>query len=320
MNTPLHPNLSGETVPYGGWPNCYRLTNGVIDLVITLDVGPRVIRAGFVGQANLFYEHPDHVGLQGGAEWRLYGGHRLWCAPEAKPRTYYPDNEPVALEERLEDQTPFVRVTAPVETTTGIQKQLDLTLWPDHNHVRVTHRLYNRGMWPVDLAPWALSVMKPGGVAVVPLPPRGEHPRDLLPSSTLALWPYTDLSDPRWTWGRRHILLRQDAQAPQPQKFGASVSEGWAAYVVDGYAFVKCFRHQPEARYPDLESSVEVFTNQAMLELETLGPLARLDNGATVEHTEDWFLFDNVPTPERDDEVDDTVGRRVGEARALLTP
>ena len=27
--------------------------------------------------------------------WYAYGGHRIWCAPEKMPETYYPDNEAV---------------------------------------------------------------------------------------------------------------------------------------------------------------------------------------------------------------------------------
>jgi len=33
-----------EQVAWGGWPNCYRLSNNEIDLIVTADVGPRVIR------------------------------------------------------------------------------------------------------------------------------------------------------------------------------------------------------------------------------------------------------------------------------------
>ena len=66
-----------EKFSYGGWPNCVRLTNGQIVVVITTDVGPRVIRLGFVGGQNLFKEFAEDMGKTGGHEWRSYGGHRL---------------------------------------------------------------------------------------------------------------------------------------------------------------------------------------------------------------------------------------------------
>src|SRR5882724_1631173 len=82
-----------EKINYGGWANCLRLSNRLIDLVATTDVGPRLIRFGFVGQRNEFREFPGMLGKRGGRRWRIYGGHRLWMAPEALP--YFPDNRPV---------------------------------------------------------------------------------------------------------------------------------------------------------------------------------------------------------------------------------
>lgn len=78
-----------EKISYLGWPNCYRLSNDQVDLIITTDVGPRIIRFGFVGEANEFVEFPEQVGRMGEAEWLNFGGHRLWHAPENKARTYF---------------------------------------------------------------------------------------------------------------------------------------------------------------------------------------------------------------------------------------
>src|SRR5450759_3795373 len=84
-----------ETVDFGGWPNCIRLSNGEIELIATTDVGPRIIRLGFVGGQNLFHNFPATLGRVADPEWHSYGGHRFWHAPEVFPRTYTPDNVPV---------------------------------------------------------------------------------------------------------------------------------------------------------------------------------------------------------------------------------
>jgi len=289
-----------EKINYKGWPNSYRLSNGIVDLVMTTDVGPRIIRFGFVGEDNEFKEYEDMLGKTGGKEWRIYGGHRLWHAPEADPRTYFPDNVPV----QLEQQTGFVRLIQPTEMTTGIQKEMDIRLSRREAHVEVTHRLRNTNPWAVELAPWALSVMAPSGKAIIPLPPRGTHPEALQASNTITLWAYTDMSDPRWTWGRKYALLRQDSQATTPQKAGVTVLDGWVACARNDHLFVKKFNHVEGAQYPDLGCSVETWTDPDMLEVETLGPLVRLRPGTTVEHVEQWFLFRNVPMPEDDADVD----------------
>lgn len=114
-----------EMVGYRGWPQCYRLSNGEIEILVTGDVGPRVIHLGFIGQQNEFFEQPDALGKTGGDEWRMYGGHRLWHAPEHPVRTYFPDNQPVTCEQ----QEGIVRVNQPTEPTTMLQKRLIFPGW-----------------------------------------------------------------------------------------------------------------------------------------------------------------------------------------------
>ena len=54
-----------EPISYAGWPHCYRITNGEVELVVTTEVGPRIIRCGFVGGRNFFAEIPDQLGGSG---------------------------------------------------------------------------------------------------------------------------------------------------------------------------------------------------------------------------------------------------------------
>jgi hypothetical protein len=279
------------------------MSNNLVDLIVTADVGPRVIRFGFIDQANEFKEFENEVGKTGGDKWRSYGGHRLWHAPEAMPRSYAPDNSPVEM--RVSDAG--IHAIQPIETQTGIQKEIEITLEEGGAHVSVLHRLRNLGTWSVELAVWCLSVMDMEGTAIVPLPPRGPHPDNLLPTSTLAVWAYTDLTDPRLVWGKRYILLRQDPKNSTPQKIGASVPDGWVAYARKGHLFVKTFEYVPDAVYPDMGCSFESWTDHEMLELETLSPLVYLAPGDEVEYVEDWYLFDGVKTPASDDEVIKTI-------------
>ncbi len=288
-----------EKVNYHGWENSYRLANDLVDLVVTTDVGPRIIRFGFVDDANEFKEYADQSGRTGGDEWRSYGGHRLWHAPEDVVRTYAADNSAVAFEEVAD----LVRLIQPVEPTTGIQKEVDILLSPDSASVRVTHRLRNLNLWSVELAPWAISVMEAGGTSILPLPPRRPHPENLAPGNSLTYWTYTDLTDPRWRIGRAFILLRQDPAHRDPQKIGLMTPAGWIAYARNRHLFVVHAAYVPGAVYPDLGSSLETYASADMLEVETLGPMARIEPRAFVEHVEEWSLFGDVPTPENDVDV-----------------
>lgn len=280
-----------EPVAYGGWANCIRLSNGAIELVATLDVGPRIIRFGMVGGANEMYENTATLGHTGGDDWNIFGGHRLWHSPEDDRRSYIADNSAVACEKIPNG----VRLIQKEEPWAHIQKQIDVTMSPDTNEVFLTHRMTNAGAWPIELALWALTVMAPGGLEVAP---QNRRNTGLLSNRTLGLWPYTDMSDERVTWLHNFICLRQIPGSPTNFKFGLPNEDGWAAYFNHGNLFIKRFKHIDGATYPDGGMSFETFTNEAMLEIESLSPLVRLAPGQTAEHSESWQLHAGVAMPE----------------------
>jgi len=99
--------------------NCLRrpiellpIYNDQIELVTPTDIGPRILRFGFIGQQNEF------VPVLG---WG-FSAHRLWHAPEAYPRSYLPDKDPISFKQHDN----FIRLTEATEKETGIQKELDI--------------------------------------------------------------------------------------------------------------------------------------------------------------------------------------------------
>src|SRR6185312_17000359 len=147
----------------------------------------RILRLGFIGGQNILYLSPEDKGKQGGDTWRIYGGHRLWHAPEAIPRSYSPDNKPITY--RYDQQT--LKITQPVEESTGIVKEMEVSLSPDLNQITVLHRLINQNLWDIKSSAWALSALAPQGRAIIPQEPYGEGDAYLLPARSLALWSYT---------------------------------------------------------------------------------------------------------------------------------
>lgn len=247
----------------------------------------------------MFKEYPEQMGVTASKEWLIFGGHRLWHAPEAMPRTYYPDLEPVLIQEA---ENGLIATQKP-EPTTGLQKQIEIHLSKERPEVQLTHRLINHNLWAIDTAPWAVSVMAQGGTAILPLPPRGPHPEFILPTATLSIWPYTNLGDERWSLGERFLLLKQDPEKSRPQKIGIFAPDGWAAYANHNALFLKQIPIQFEGEYPDLGVNFEVFTNDAMLELESLGPIEAIPPKGQIDHQEHWTLINAIPEPKSDQDV-----------------
>ena len=284
-------NLSLEKIAYGGWKNCLKLSDGSVELVVTLDVGPRVIRLGVPGGQNLFKEFDDQMGKTSGTEWLSFGGHRLWHAPEVFPRTYAPDFEPV--EYTWKDNV--LNLVQKTEPETGIQKEIAISI--RDKAVHMTHRLMNRNPWAVELAPWCLSVMAAGGRLMVPQEDFIPHPDVLTPARPLVLWHFTRMNDSRFTWGDRLIQMREDSQINSKQKFGIRNAQGWAAYELGTDLFIKSTSLIPGATYPDMGCNFEFFTMPGFLEVESLGPLVKLETNAVTEHVETWWVMPNIDLP-----------------------
>jgi len=286
----MRANVSVEKVEYKGWPNCYRVSNGEVELIVTGDVGPRIIRYGFVGGQNLFKEYPEQLGKSGEAKFQMRGGDRVWKAPEDPVASWAPDNVPVTVK-----ITPTgVIAREPVEPLTGLQKEIEVSLSASGTTVTVSHRITNHTLFPLEFAPWALTQMAQGGMAISGFPPRGHHPQNLEATNPLVMWAYTDFSDPRWKITRKYLTLRQDPNATEAQKLGMFNADTWAAYLLGDDVFVKRTVADPAKKYPDFGCSFETFTNNEFLEVETLGPLTTVAPGKTIELVEHWGLFRNV--------------------------
>lgn len=290
-----------EKVNYQGWPNCYRVSNGEIVLVVTGDIGPRIMHFGFTGGQNLLKEFPEQLGKSGEQAFQLRGGHRVWKAPEDPVATWAPDNVPVEVK-----LTPSGLIARePVEPLTSLQKEIEVEMQATGARVKVTHRIYNKSLFALEFAPWALTMMAPGGMAITGFPPRGKHPEVLAATNPLVMWAYTDLSDKRWIFTKKYLLLRQDPKNAEPQKIGLHNPRTWAGYFLKGELFLKQFVPGPAGSHTDFGCSFETFTNADFLEIETLGPMTKVPPNGSVSHVEQWSLHRNVkPASFTDAELD----------------
>jgi hypothetical protein len=160
----------------------------------------------------------------------------------------------------------------------------------------VTHTLINGGLWPVELAPWAITQFRLGGTVIMPLPVGNADPDGLLPNRQISLWPYAHLNDPRLHLDDRFILFKAEAILP-PFKLGYFNPHGWIGYWLDGVLFRKTFVAQWGRLHPDGNCNTEMYSNNQFAELESLGPLNTVRPGESVVHVETWELFESLDQP-----------------------
>jgi hypothetical protein len=283
-----------EIVPFGGWQRNARIVCGDVEMIVTLEVGPRILGYGFVGGPNEMAVHEKDAGHTGGDAFHSYGGHRLWIGPEDVTGTYQPDNEPVQVSA---DSEWAVFTSAPDRF--HMQKEIRIRTDESQNRFVLSHRIYNHDAYTKTFAPWTPTQFAPGGELIIPQHEHIPHGVRFLPARPLVLWNYTDMKDPRWHFADR--VIRLNWMDLGPTKLGTLVQQGVVAYSNHGNTHLRRFGYDEKATYTDYGCNFETFTRQDMFEVETLGPLQAVEPGAFAEHIEAWYLLRDEIPPKEDD-------------------
>ncbi len=269
---------------YKNFGNCVCIENGTIKLIATIDVGPRIVFFGFIDGDNVLFEDTERNFYEinkGYGVWYAYGGHRIWCAPEKMPETYFPDNSAVNVEFR-----DGVLTLTPEKTAFGKQFSLVCTM-DESNAVRIENRITNCSGKTVKFAPWSVTGLAAGGTEIIPL---CSDDNGFLPNRTMSLWSYSDINDKRFTLSDKYALLKHDSDATTPFKVGFNVTGKQVVYVVGDQIFKKTFADYKNADYPDFCCNFETYTNKLFLECELLGEMKNYHNGETAVISELWEI------------------------------
>src|SRR5690349_19933203 len=135
-----------ERITFLNQRDCIRLSNDTIDTVIATTIGPRILRCGVLDGPNLLGEYPDLATRTALGDWKPWGGHRLWAAPELMPGSYAPDDQPVRWELVHERR---LTIRQPTDAT-SIEKVMTIQLAATGGRLTVEHEIWNRHAWPVE--------------------------------------------------------------------------------------------------------------------------------------------------------------------------
>ncbi|HUG34851.1 MAG TPA: hypothetical protein VMJ90_08780 [Anaerolineales bacterium] len=269
------------------------LENEFFRIECLADAGPRIVRLipVWTGE-NLFAELPNATTKSPHGEYHFYGGHRLWRAPESPNRTYIPDDTGVTIKEVQNG----IKLSGAEEPGTGLRKAITIQMSSSQPFIIVKHKIENLGSSVVRLAPWAITMLRPNGTALLPQQVGNLDDDGVLPNRRFALWPYSRWDDSRLRLGDDFVTVSADGIA-NPLKIGYFNPHGWLGYVYFDVMFVKRFGVRRDEDYPDVGCNAEVYVNARALELESLGPSVELAPQVDVVHTETWEVYDTNKIP-----------------------
>jgi len=269
------------------------LANEYFQLECLAEAGPRIVRLtpAWLGE-NIFAEVPDAIIKTALGDFHFLGGHRLWISPESQSRTYIPDNQGATVKKI----THGLKITGNLESDTHLRKTITIQLSPNRPFVMIKHKIENLGRATIRLAPWALTMMRPNSVAILPQQFGTVDKDGLLPNRNLVLWSYSRWEDQRLKLGGEFITVKAN-EVKQPFKVGYFNPHGWLGYKFEDVFFVKRFGVRRDEEYPDFGCNSEVYTNDRFIELESLGALVDLKPHEHIVHTETWEVYETTNIP-----------------------
>ena len=270
--------ITANVAPFEAYGDCLILTNGIIDLVVSL-FDLRLLRYGFCDNENMLHLSENNPA----------GGHSLVLRSEG--HNSFADFENCSYVQ-TGSSTKF---QADVRSNPDLKYELNVYLSHGSSEVKIVHTIINNGT-AGEFCLFAETDMEEGGLAVLP---QSDSDTGGCPNRIIAVWPNTSMADPRILWGGEYILVQQANM--KPLKFGISAANGWAAYFNMGKLFLMRYPVFCKEPYPDRGCSLAVDTRESFTRLSTRSPLVTIGQDERRSHSESWTLYSDVACPPVDE-------------------
>lgn len=283
--TTLEADIKVEHVPYHGWNNAIRISNGTVDLVVVPSVG-RVMFYGYSGHENVLWENAKLAGDTSGGDsrkWVNFGGDKVWMAPQSGWQ-WPPDATIDAGPYDVELLANGVRLTSQPGRTWGIKVSRDIKLAQYGTEVEFTNRVTNL----IDrrkLAVWQVTQINSPSLVTLDTRVTHRQPRGFYLYSDLKLSDYASNENPR------ELHIRRDPKVSH--KYGSTSQSGIIKCFTLGGVFQSIQENRTSVTYPDQDSAQQVYTNPdpwMYAEAEQCSQIQSLESGEVAIQTVKWRL------------------------------
>ena len=276
-------------IDYHGWHDSIVLSNGIAEAVMVPAIG-RVMQFRFAGAPEgPFWENDQLHGMKpdpNAADWANLGGDKAWPASQASwpkiiSRGWPPPRGFDGLPHEAVIEGSAVILVSPVDPDFGIRVRRRIELQPDRPVMTITTRYEKISGPPVETGVWVITQVK-DPVAVYAILPAATH-------SAAGYVRQSDELPANFKLANGLITLTRDPKKNHKigTLAGSLVWVGHAELLRIDSALI------PGGKYPDDGSSAEIYTNLdplAYVELEILGPLARMAVGDKIERLSTYTL------------------------------
>lgn len=272
-------SISVKEINDMNYGRCVDISNGILNVTITIDYGPRIIKYCPQNMINPFYcdngykySYPQN--LSNSSElFYLYGGHRMWVSTENGEKSKYPDNTPVVYSPTAEG----VKFSILRDNTEGIILSLDIMLTQETTDIMVVHSVQNVSHTPKVLSVNADTALCKKGFA---------YSLQGNKDKSISLYNLSKWQDKRLYIADNYVTV--DSSGRDEFDIGIKNTEGCCGYVNDNFIFNKRYIHNSKLDYPKKEISTEIKIYNDYISLNTVSPLYIVEAGEIIRHVENW--------------------------------
>ena len=278
--------------PYTGWPEGIYLNSPEtkVRAVTVPAIGGRIVNYGINGE-NILYEPPSARGKTLAAFKDFWaGGYQCDVGPEIRG---IPPHDLIwkgpwqwkatgSYSMDLESQ---------IDPGLGVRLRKKIVFDSDNGELGIDQILENNTNRETRFCLWDRTLCRNGGIAFFPLNPRSRFP---------AKWSMRRAVDGKYVYDGAKPSVEQarimdgvlfTETRGLATKIGADSDAGWIAYVRADLLFVKYFPYESKGDYTDGGNSVELYFDEAVVELEPLSPEIVLSPGQKRSFPEKWSLI-----------------------------
>jgi hypothetical protein len=282
------PEMEGVIrLDFAGYKDCLALENPEVRVVLGRHCGGRVLEYAWKGY-NVLALDPAQDGYlyQEGKPTLDPRGGRLDIGPEmivpAHPRLWLGEWTAEVSGPRC------ARLSSPPCPATGVRLRRDFKLDKNSSRLTVVQTIENVSSEVKKYCHWSRTLLKPGGVCIVPLTPDSRYPGKYLQYQGQAMC-YRP-QDPNIVVKDGYLSVLRPLQWP---KLAIDSHAGWLAYLLPAnILFVKRFPTYPDRVYGEMAGfPLCVYYHEKFIELEPIGPWETIAPGKAVSYEENWWLL-----------------------------
>jgi len=274
---------------FGNWQTAYKLENAKSEMIIGTDKGPRILSFKLNKGENILFV--DTALKLGRNKWKIYGGHRIWLAPETET-CYAPDNAVCSVQ--IEKNQ--IIISAPIDPVTNTQKVL--TVSEIKKGFSVTNTIKNTGIMLMTGSVWALTCVNPKAQIFFPWGRPGNWEM-----KKICWWKGwaghgSNIVSSQWQPTNDLFIINPTGEEG---KVGTGGYDGWIAATFPKFktTFIKKFEYQNNGTYIDDGCAIQCYTCEKFIEMETLSPFQTIYPGESISHTEEWILVAGTVDPQQ---------------------